>query len=542
MNLLKLLCLSSLLMSLASATAQQDSLILQSKIDRVTVYPGFALVERLVLVPAQIAGSDFEVLINPLPMAAQPSSFQTQVLGQAIAVQGLELRTRMSKAADSSQASELELQLLDLTDEMVQLQAKKSGIKLQIQALQNMADYENQSTAASWGLPDGVDERLDFLRSQMTAFDSAAQRNQLSIDTLDDQMIDLRLQIDGALKDSGDKIREVIINCFAQKSAPAQIRLTYLVSGANWTPSYDLRISTDLTGVSVSFLGQVQQRTGEDWAKAHLVLSTSMPQIGLDPPDVPQLKVKLPGGSNKDVRGNSDYKFGGRADLAASRAKIVDYGITTQFVLPGKIDVLANGDAHRFPIRTVPLEVSPERYIVPSQSTNAYLRAEVKHTGDSLLLPGTAKIFLGPDYLGESSFPLLRQGDSTTLNLGIDPNLDVVCETIQDYRDDPGSFSLSSTSTITRRYRASLRLAPSAHGAISVVLEESIPVSSADKVEVEVGEISPQAVADDLALARRAENGVYQWRFTLQPSESKVVLWGYELSFNEEMNPVVSEN
>ena len=57
------------------------------------------------------------------------------------------------------------------------------------------------------------------------------------------------------------------------------------------------------------------------------------------------------------------------------------------------------------------------------------------------VLPGVARIFLGPDYLGESSFPLLRQGDSTTLNLGIDPNLIVEYEVVLDQREEPGLFS-----------------------------------------------------------------------------------------------------
>ena len=148
-------------------------------------------------------------------------------------------------------------------------------------------------------------------------------------------------------------------------------------------------------------------------------------------------------------------------------------------------------------------------------------------------------MFLGPDYLGESSFPLLRQNDSTVLSLGIDPNLEVVYETLEDYRDDPGSFSLSSTSLITRRYRVSLRLAPNAKGKVAVVVEESMPISNSDKVEVEVGDISPDAILSVKAMAARKEKGLYQWRFTMHPGESKAVRWGYNLSFDEDLFPTV---
>ena len=555
MNLHKLLCLSSLLLLGADLNAQQDILHLESEIDRVTVYPGFALIERLVDVPAQQVGSDFVVALGPLPRSAQPNSFQTQLGGDALAVQGLEMRSRVAAVANSAKTDAMQQQLDDLQQQLIVFNAKKTGIQLQIQALRNMADYENQSATSQWGLPGGVSESLEFLRAQMTIFNGALQRNDAAIASVDQQMKDIVIQINGVRSDPNEKTRELRINCFAQRAEAAQIRVTYLVSDASWQPSYDVRISPDMTGVSVKSMGQVNQRSGEDWQGVRLVLSTSMPQIGLDPPEVPSLivsEIEEPVIEDAEVigiAGGAGGKFGGRGGgrnpsapgslVSAPSAEAVDYGITTQFIMPGRLDVAMNGEAHRFSIRTIPLEVEPERYIVPSQSDNAYLRAEVTHTGDSVLLAGTAKMFMGPDYLGESSFPLLRQNDSTILNLGIDPNLEVVYETLEDYLDEPGSFSLSSTSSITRRYRASLRLAPSVKGAVVVVVEESLPISNSDKVEVEVGEISPEAIESDKAMAERKEKGTYQWRFTMNPGESKEVRWGYELSFDEDLSPTV---
>jgi uncharacterized protein (TIGR02231 family) len=565
MNFHKLLCLSSLFLFAVPASAQHEILELESKIDRVTVYPGFALVERLIIVPAQQVGSDFTVAVGPLPDSSQPSSFQTRVTGQALAVQGLELTSRLSAALNSTKTDELSIKLAELQSQLLVLQAKESGIKLQIQALQNMADYENQSTAATWGLPDGASDRLDFLRQQMTTFNADLQRNAFAIVSIEAQIKDINLQINGVRRKSKRRVREVRLNCFAQVSAPAQIRLSYLVSGASWLPSYDVHISPDMTGVIVKSMGQVTQHSGEDWSGVDLVLSTSMPKIGLDPPELPSLVVSIPQALRYGRRGRPEAESedslglgGGAGGLllqdsevpsspsapsrkAAPTVQAVDYGITTQFLMPGKNDVASNGEPHRFASRTIPLEVEPERYIVPSQSDNAYLRAEVKHTGDSVLLAGTAKIFLGPDYLGESSFPLMRQEDSTSLNLGIDHNLVVVFETLEDYRDNPGSFSLSSTSTISRRYRASLRLAPSATGTIDVVVEESLPLSNSDSVTVSVADISPQTVNDDEAVAKQKERGVYRWEFRLHPGESKAVNWGYELSFDEDLYPTVSE-
>ena len=536
----------------------QEAVQVESSIDRVTVYPGFALVERVVEIPAQQKHHDFIVTVSPLPLSAQPSSFQTQVLNESVAVQGLELRSRMSTVANMAQASELEKKLSSLDEQMIDAVAAKAGIKLQMDALNNMVDYENSSSSTGWGLPEGVSERLEFLGQQMADYDVDLRTNQLLIDGLSGEIKDIDLQINGARNDRGYRIREARIHCFSQLlDTPSQIRLTYLVSGASWQPAYDVRISPDMTGVNVNSMGQVQQRTGEDWNQVKLVLSTSMPQIGLNPPDVPLQFVEsnfYPSTDSGDlsvlgyVEREGETASKSRDFLlqeksvafdAAPMAEAIDYGITTQFLLPGKVDVAKNNEAHRFSIRTIPLEVEPERYIVPSQSEHAYLRAEVKHVGDSVLLAGMAKIFLGPDYLGESNFPLLRQNDSTMLNLGIDPNLEVGYATLEDFRDDPGSFSLLSTSTITRRYRASLRLSPAAQSKIIVVVEEGLPRSDSDGVEVEIGELVPPVIDTDEAVAKQVEQGLYRWSFVLHPGETKAVRWGYELSFDEDSTPQV---
>ena len=536
----------------------QEVVQVESSIDRVTVYPGFALVERVVEIPAQEKHHDFIVAVSPLPLLSQPSSFQTQVLNESVAVQGLELRSRMSTVANMAQASELEKKLSSLDEQMIDAVAAKAGIKLQMDALNNMVDYENSSSSTGWGLPEGVSERLEFLGQQMADYDVDLRTNQLLIDGLSGEIKDIDLQINGARNDRGYRIREARIHCFSQLlDTPSQIRLTYLVSGASWQPAYDVRISPDMTGVNVNSMGQVQQRTGEDWNQVKLVLSTSMPQIGLNPPDVPLQFVEsnfYPSTDSGDlsvlgyVEREGETASKSRDFLlqeksvafdAAPMAEAIDYGITTQFLLPGKVDVAKNNEAHRFSIRTIPLEVEPERYIVPSQSEHAYLRAEVKHVGDSVLLAGMAKIFLGPDYLGESNFPLLRKNDSTMLNLGIDPNLEVGYATLEDFRDDPGSFSLLSTSTITRRYRASLRLSPAAQSKIIVVVEEGLPRSDSDGVEVEIGELVPPVIDTDEAVAKQVEQGLYRWSFVLHPGETKAVRWGYELSFDEDSTPQV---
>ncbi|MDP6962942.1 MAG: mucoidy inhibitor MuiA family protein, partial [Planctomycetota bacterium] len=323
MKISMILCLASLLLDINPVIAQQQIVRIDSKIDRVTVYPGFALVERIALIPEQEVGSEFTLAIGPLPSSAQPSSFQTQVVGDAIAVQGLELKSRLSAVVSNKDEEGLLKDKDDLMLQLLDLKAKKAGIELQIVSLNKMSSMVFAESGVSSTTFENASEHLKFLRSQRTIYESNMQHCERDMAKVVAKVDDIDTQLNGVRSKAKSKVREARLSCFAQRKAPSQVRLTYLVAGASWHPAYDVHVSTDMTGVSVNAIGQVSQRTGEDWSGVNLVLSTSMPQIGLDPPQVPSLSVSAIDMSRQqgdsswasdDVIGaNAELKFGGRS-------------------------------------------------------------------------------------------------------------------------------------------------------------------------------------------------------------------------------------
>lgn len=545
---LHLVCLLFLLAAPLSAAQQSEVLDLPSTLERVTVYPGQALAERIVEVPVTQAGP-MTFSVGPLPLSAQASSFQTEVVDGEVVVQGLELRRRTGSAKDWAEADALRQQLEDLQWERRLVVSERSGIGAAQEGLRALIDGQKQDSTVGGLLPASLEDRLSLLRRETSRLDRESAEKEREMQVLDARIRDLHNQLDPMTNGAQRDYREVRIAMFVERVGTVRLKLSYLVDGAWWEPAYDVRVAPDLTGVNVGLVGQVTQRSGEDWSGVELLLSTSMPNLGLDPP---ALSVRSYGtqrfrGSLRSLGYSSD-KAGGLvaaeempALFEAPEVTVRDFGITTQFVLPGQSTVRSNGEAHRFRIRELPLEVRPERYVVPSLSDKAYLRAKVTHTGEAPLLPGVAKVFLGPDYLGEASFPMLRQGDSTQLNLGIDPNLTVKWEMVEDKRSNPGRFSLSSTSTLTRGYRASLRLSSSASGKITVLVEEALPLEVDDRIEVEIDGLQPQPLETEEDLIAREEQGLYRWRLLMSPGSTHSVRWGYELSFDEDLTPVLQE-
>ncbi|MCP4094202.1 MAG: mucoidy inhibitor MuiA family protein [Planctomycetes bacterium] len=555
-----LLSLSCSLPPVAAVVCQEpDVPTYPSAIERVTVYPGQALVERVVeIVPTDLGLVNMR--IGPLPMSALPTSFQTEVLAGSGVVQGLEMRTRTAGALEWQQSESLQSQVKEALWQHRLLKTDLLGIKAGIDTLTALIDDPSPTANSVGGLPSDPEKRIKFVRDQMTKLSRELATKEREMEQVEAQISDLRAQLDRARAGSKQTFREARIGIHIEQLGTVRMKVTYLVDGAWWTPAYDVRVAPDLTGVNVGLVGQVTQRSGEDWDGVQLVLSTSTPNIGLDPPALPRRYYSVYGeypraGGGLMARDNALEELGyvgsDSLALASTDAKafspaptvaVQDFGLSTQFVMPGKTSVRANGEAHRFRIRELPLEVKPERYVVPSMSTNAYLRAEVIHTGDAPLLSGVAKIFLGPDYLGEASFPVLRQGDSTMLNLGIDPNLTVEWETLEDSRDNPGRFSFGSTATISRNYRATLHLSAAARGRIKVLVEEPLPMSWDDRIGVEIGTLQPTPVETEEDMIAREERGVYRWRLTMAPGSTQAVRWGYDLSFDEDLEPYLQEN
>lgn len=541
--------LFSTLLSALTLVAPAQTEAQLGKLERVTVYRGQAMAERLMVVENASLGP-LTVQVGPFPMAVRTNSLQAQVERGNAVVQGLEAKLMSGAEQATRQEAEIAYQRRALVEQLGMQNAEVKALDATVAGLQSMTSRLGEDPSMGGLLVGDLSSRLQALREEILATERSLVGARLAAKDLEQAIRDLDALSPG---DGSRDYREVAISLFVEQAGPVEVRLTYLIDGASWQPAYDLRVAPDLTGLQVNFLGEVMQNTGEDWIDTELVLSTSMPNLGLDPPRVPRRYIA--GG----YRGRALESLGymGASDsmapsasaglVAADKAvaptvEVRDFGITTQFVLPGASSLPSTGQTQRFRIRDLPLEVRPERYVVPSLSDKAYLRAEITNTGEVPLMEGSSKVFLGPDYLGEATMPLLRQGDSTMVNLGIDPNLTVKYEIVEDLRDNPGRFSLSSMATITRKYRADLKLSSAARGRIAVLVEEALPMSWNDEFDVSVEGLSPAAEETEDDLEVREERGLYRWRLYISPGATQTVRWGYELSFDEDELPVIRED
>ncbi len=520
-----------------------------ARMDRVTVYSGRALVERVAEVSSDTTGS-VTFAIGPLPARAIETSFQVGVESGSVVVQGFEQRLLAGEALAAEERRLLQERLDQARARLEEVDAEQKVLAARAQVLERALSGLAEGSGPFAGL--SFDEVLAQTEQYQEDFAKEGLRLRREEVELRERIAGLEAQLGG--RPPTKKVRELRLTLFFERPGAAAVRVGYLVPGADWTPSYDVRVAPDLTGVRVAQVADVRQSTGEDWTDVEVLLSTAQPHVGLTPPDLPLRIVRpflAPSLRSLGYSGGADAAPAealgleaelGRADFeAAPKVRFEDLGITAQFALPDRKTILANGESHRFLLTEVPLEVSPYRYVVPSLSDRAYLRADVTLNGDRPLLEGAARIFLGPDYLGESRIPSLKSGDSTTLDLGIDPNLSVEYELVEESKERPGRFSFSSTAHLTRSFRATLRLSAAAPSSVLVLAEEALPIARDDRISVEVEGVQPRPLEDEESQRLREERNVLRWRFSMAPGSTQVLRWGYDIGYDEDLVPVLVE-
>ena len=106
---------TTLLALVALCLPQQDAVPIDSTLDRVTVYSGQAMAERVFQVTASEPGP-VTITLGPMPMAADPESFQTRLESGNVVVQGLEVSHRKG-VVDQSDRDRLHGQIEQLRKE-----------------------------------------------------------------------------------------------------------------------------------------------------------------------------------------------------------------------------------------------------------------------------------------------------------------------------------------------------------------------------------------------------------------------------------------
>lgn len=259
----------------------------------VTVFQGQALVTREVSL-AEAAGL-VEVVVTGLPEQLMPGSLYAEP-GEGVEIRSVRDRVRPSATAPQEEVRALQEELTNINEKLAALLSERDLIQhgeiyitqLEQFTAQTSRNELHKGVLNSEALRDLTDlvftERRKLSEKQLKV---SEQQKRLS------KQRDLKNRELATLNAGGQKSTREAVVFVNKRAGAANVRLKYLVGGATWSPSYNLRATEEGDDITVEYNASVTQMSGEDWNDVTMTLSTATPSLVATAPTLDPLMIRL---------------------------------------------------------------------------------------------------------------------------------------------------------------------------------------------------------------------------------------------------------
>ena len=519
---------------------------LEAPIVAVTVYPGQARITRRGVLT--LTGGRHELALGGLPLDLDADSVRVSGRGE-VTITGVEVTTTgRAESGPDHPAHELLAEQRRLAQRTLELADQRRVLTAETTLLDGVTAHAGRTFAKAVTREDVPVERLSRLSDhlgqrlsmalqrlrELTATEKAHEREVKRCAR------ELARLTDGP-PDRTTVLIEVLIEVeVAAADVPAgvgvQVEVSYLVSGAGWTPRYDARLVDET--LDVSWFGMVEQRTGEDWPATELRLSTARPGVALSIPELDpwylsELKpVARPApsgpargyGAAAPMAAQMDAAAGGawmamaestpRAAVTTAVAEHTETASTYRVARPSPVP--SDGSDHQVLIATLELPAVLDRVTAPVRGDEVYLRATVTNTSEHTLRAGRVSLFHGAEFVGSTTWETWAPGEEAELALGLDDRVRVQRDLVH------RAIGKGRVGSSARRHEARYKITVANYGPrpAAVTVLDQVPVSLS--TEITVRDTSLQPKPEEVS-----DLGEVTWRLMLDPGARRDLTLGF---------------
>jgi uncharacterized protein (TIGR02231 family) len=520
-----------------TSTAGHDSA--ETPITGITVFTDGARVTRTGVTAVQPGVQS--VVVARLPETADPSSVRVAARGHDLSLLNVEVQRRVGTEPGQASLAQLRADVERCRDAVKELDDADEAERAGLGFLGHLSEAAATALARAVGGGRAGYDELAGMAGHLSASTATAlgrRREIAARKRVAQRELNAAVERLAGTEQPGDPVVfiEVSVLLEAAAATEAEIELTYHVTAASWRPLYDLVL--DGEQLKVSYLAEITQQTGEDWPQTTLVLSTTrqglrqtLPELSPwyigrpQPPVHPVMRSRAlsaaampaPGGPPEAASGVPVPAPMAFAAAARPEAKVFsaepgqsESGAGLVYTVARPLAVPGDGGPHKTLVAQFDADANLDYLTVPVLAPEAYLRATVTNS-PLLLLPGEARIFHGPQFVGETHLDSVAPGEEFEVQLGVDDQIKVERKL---RRRTTSKAVLGSTRTIDIAYEITVENHRDRKAAVSV--HDHIPVSSDGDIKVKPRETAPPpASTDDL--------GELTWTVTLPPGESLVI-------------------
>lgn len=507
---------------------------IESRIDRVTIYPGqLAELERIAR--TELDTGHGELVFNNLPSSLVDNSVRVAVTNGEASLGGVELSREPIGESPRERERQLRQAIEELEFKQQDALDRAAAINDEIAFITALAELpKGEKAAEALTAGKGADNWASLWQRIGTGSQEARQRmreNEREAAELEKQINTLKQKLK-QLGRSRQEAVQITVPYQTVQPGTVELRLSYRVRGASWTPRYETRLDTAAGRLTLNRSARVSQATGEDWENIQLALSTSQPVYGERPERhpwwidlAPEIKPM-----SKAVRGQSmdalTSEFASEeAAPAPAPAQTVQAEFAATYLINGRVTIPASNEARDLPVGSHQLPATIGAETMPQTDPRAWLTAETQWDGEAPLPPGAVARFRDGAYIGEGRLQSWAPGEERTLAFGIDPRIEVIFKPTRDEAGESGW--VTTKSSLIRRYK--LEIINRHDRALPVTALIRMPVAKNENIEVKA-DYSDKPTKQDVD----GDKGIHAWQFELDAQESKKMKLGYEIRYPED--------
>lgn len=517
------------------------SKIIQSKIDAVTVYPDRAMITRTADIDL-VKGSQELLVIDNLPTYIIDDSVRVMGQGSVKAkISGVKIKRIFLQEHQQKKIEELLSELEKLNDENKGLEATLESLNVQKKFIESIkistSDkiskelYIQKADTKNWDkVLDFIYQKLGRINEQAILFDQEKRGLLKKIKAIEAELNRYRNQ-----RSPEKKLVEIAIE--AEAKGKMTLKINYLITGASWIPSYDVRVDLDKSELCLNYFGIIRQRTGEDWNDVKLSLSTAKPHISgllpeLDPWYIdfrqPVFKQAMKRALADTVMQEAYKPSSPQEELKQETAYAESRGTSVTFNIKKRETILGKDEPFKTTITQEELQAKLSYICTPKLYEFAFLKAEIVNDTKYPFIEGEVSIFLGENYIGKSKIDAIPIDKTFDLHLGIDERIHVERRLIGEKADK--SF-IGKKAVHSYTYRITIENLIKEEKRI--IVHDQVPVARHPDIQVKLVRSVPAMVTKEDV--QEESPGLLEWELSLPAQKTKTIEFEFSVAFPKSM-------
>lgn len=307
------------------------------------------------------------------------------------------------------------------------------------------------------------------------------------------------------------------------------VGVAYLVPCAVWRPAYRATLRPGEPGETVTLECEavVWQRTEEDWKDVEMAFSTARPTLGATPPRLVEDWLYLRDKTQQEkqtvevsIREEAIQTTGeGGARQAEGMPGLDDGGEPLTLKAIHRVTLPSDGAPHRVPLFQFTAPAASELVGMPELSPLVHRVARFENKGPSVLLAGPVDLVRASGYVGRAQLTFAGVGERVKLGFGSEDALRIARQV--ETKLDTNRL----TGRKLRTHFVKLFLSNTGNRAEKIAIEERMPVSEVEAVEIELLKDKTKP-----APAKVSPDGVVRFELPAPPSSQQELAFTYTVS------------